>query len=109
MTASSIFVITGIIGVILILLKAANERWRLFNRVYTCGADTFAHRINEEININFYNLLNNDLNYPDDIGGEYYFNLSDKEKKKYKLTNPEFLLKHFDYRKIFDLNINEQI
>lgn len=59
-------------------------------------------------NLNF-QLLNNDLNYPDNIGGEYYFNLSDKEKKKYKLINPEFLLKHFDYRKIFDLNINEQI
>ena len=59
-------------------------------------------------NLNF-DLLNNDLDYPDNIGGEYYFSLSDKEKKKYKLTNPEFLLKHFDYRKIFDLNINEQI
>ena len=32
-------------------------------------------------NLNF-QLLNNDLSYPDNIGGEYYFNLSDKEKKK---------------------------
>ena len=45
MTASSIFVITGIIGVILILFKAANERWRIFNRIYISCVNTFIHRI----------------------------------------------------------------
>ena len=70
---------------------------------------TFSTELLTNISTLNFQLLNNDLNYPDNIGGEYYFNLSDKEKKKYKLTNPEFLLKHFDYRKIFDLNINEQI
>ena len=59
-------------------------------------------------NLNF-RLIGSDLRYPDTIGGQYYFNLSDKEKKKYKLINPEYLLKHFNYRKIFDLTIDEQV
>tara|TARA_B100000214_G_C23874782_1_gene584379 strand:+ start:592 stop:816 length:225 start_codon:yes stop_codon:yes gene_type:complete len=57
-------------------------------------------------NLNF-QLLNNDLNYPDNIGGEYYFNLSDKEKKKYKLINPAYLLKHSDHNRIFNLTVDE--
>ena len=55
-----------------------------------------------------FELKRPDLDYPDHIGGEYYFSLSDKEKKKYRLSNPEYALKHSDYSKIFGLTLNEE-
>lgn len=62
------------------------------------------------VNINYLNfkLKTDDLDYPDFIGGYYYFfNLSEKEKEKYHLTNPEFLMQHSDHKDIFDLTINK--
>lgn len=47
------------------------------------------------------------LDYPDHIDGKYYFTLSDKEKRKYRLTNPAYVLKHSDYNRIFNLTVNE--
>ena len=42
---------------------------------------TFSTELLTNISTLNFQLLNNDLNYPDNIGGEYYFNLSDKEKR----------------------------
>ena len=47
------------------------------------------------------------LDYPDHIDGKYYFTLSDKEKRKYRLTNPAYVLKYSDYNRIFNLTVNE--
>lgn len=49
------------------------------------------------------------LDYPDYIDGRYYFSLSDKEKKRYRLTNPEYALKHSNHHRISNLTINEQV
>jgi len=54
-----------------------------------------------------FELKRPDLDYPDHIDGKYYFILSDKEKRKYRLTNPAYALKHSDYNRIFNLSINE--
>ena len=56
-----------------------------------------------------FELKRPDLDYPDHIGGEYYFSLSVKERKKYRLTNPAYLLKHSDYNRITNLKLNEQV
>jgi len=56
-----------------------------------------------------FELKRPDLDYPDHIDGKYYFTLSDKEKKRYRLTNPEYVLKHSDYNKIFNLTVDEQV
>lgn len=54
-----------------------------------------------------FELKRPDLDYPDHIDGRYYFTLSDKEKKRYRLTNPEYVLKHSNYNKITNLFIEE--
>ena len=56
-----------------------------------------------------FELKRPDLDFPDHIGGQYYFSLSDKEKKKYRLMNPQNVLKHSDYQKVFNLTIDEQV
>ena len=56
-----------------------------------------------------FELKRPDLDYPDHIDGKYYFTLSDKEKKRYRLTNPEYVLKHSDYNKVFNLTVDEQV
>ena len=56
-----------------------------------------------------FELKRPDLDYPDHINGKYYFTLSDKEKRKYRLINPEYVLKHSDYNKISNLIVNEQV
>ena len=56
-----------------------------------------------------FELKRPDLDYPDHIDGKYYFTLSDKEKKRYRLTNPEYVLKHSDYNKVSDLTVDEQV
>jgi len=54
-----------------------------------------------------FELKRPDLDYPDHIDGRYYFSLSDKEKKRYRLTNPEYVLKHSDYNKVSNLTVDE--
>jgi hypothetical protein len=54
-----------------------------------------------------FELKRPNLDYPDHIDGKYYFTLSDKEKRKYRLTNPAYVLKHSDYNRIFNLTVNE--
>lgn len=54
-----------------------------------------------------FELKRPNLDYPDHIDGKYYFKLSDKEKRKYRLTNPAYVLKHSDYNRIFNLTVNE--
>ena len=39
-----------------------------------------------------FELKRPNLDYPDHIDGKYYFTLSDKEKRKYRLTNPAYVL-----------------
>lgn len=56
-----------------------------------------------------FELKRPDLDYPDHIDGKYYFTLSDKEKKRYRLTNPEYVLKHSDYNKVSNLTVDEQV
>ena len=56
-----------------------------------------------------FELKRPDLDYPDHIGGEYYFSLSVKERKKYRLRNAEYVLKHSDYSMISNLTVNEQV
>lgn len=56
-----------------------------------------------------FELKRPDLDHPDHISGKYYFSLSDKDKKRYRLTNPEYALKHSDYNRITNLTLNEQI
>jgi len=56
-----------------------------------------------------FELKRPDLDYPDHIDGKYYFTLSDKEKKRYRLTNPEYVLKHSDYNIITNLKLDEQV
>ena len=56
-----------------------------------------------------FKLKRPDLDYPDHIDGKYYFTLSDKEKKRYRLTNPEYVLKHSDYNKVSNLIVDEQV
>lgn len=56
-----------------------------------------------------FELKRPDLDYPDHIDGRYYFALSDKEKKRYRLTNPEYVLKHSDYNKVSNLTVDEQV
>lgn len=66
-----------------------------------------------EMSISISNLMfelkRPDLGFPDHIGGQYYFSLSDKEKKKYRLMNPQNVLKHSDYQRVFNLTIDEQV
>lgn len=47
-----------------------------------------------------------DLDYPDHIDGNYYFSLSQKDRKRYKLTNPEYALKHSYYNEISNLKLD---
>lgn len=54
-----------------------------------------------------FELKRPDLDYPDHIDGKYYFSLPDKDKKRYRLTNPEYVLKHSDHHRILNLFINE--
>jgi len=54
-----------------------------------------------------FELKRPNLDYPDHIDGKYYFTLSDKEKRKYRLTNPAYALKHSDHNRIFNLTVNE--
>ena len=56
-----------------------------------------------------FELKRPDIDYPDHIGGDYYFSLSKKERKMYRLTNPEYVLKHSDYNRISNLTVNEQV
>lgn len=56
-----------------------------------------------------FELKRPDLDYPDHIGGDYYFSLPTKERKKYRLTNPAYLLKHSDYNRITNLKLDEQV
>lgn len=56
-----------------------------------------------------FELKRPDLDYPDHIGGDYYFSLPTKERKKYRLTNPAYLLKHSDYNIITNLKLDEQV
>jgi len=54
-----------------------------------------------------FELKRPDLDYPDYIGGQYYFSLTEKERKKYRLTNPEYALKHSNYNKVSNLTVDE--
>lgn len=54
-----------------------------------------------------FELKRPDLDYPDHIGGEYYFSLPIKERKKYRLINPAYALKHSDHNRIFNLTVDE--
>jgi len=53
-----------------------------------------------------FELKRPDLDYPDHIGGKYYFSLSQKDRKKYKLTDPEYALKHSYYNEISNLTLD---
>jgi len=63
-----------------------------------------------EMSVNVVHLLfelkRPDLDYPDHIDGKYYFTLSDKEKRKYRLTNPEYVLKHSYHNEISNLTLD---
>jgi len=50
-----------------------------------------------------FELKRSDLDYPDHIGGKYYFSLSQKDRKRYRLINPEYVLKHSYYNSITNL------
>ena len=60
-----------------------------------------------DINLLRFELKKPDLDYPDDIGGTYYFDLSPKEKKLYRLANPSFVLSHAYDKKILNLSVEE--
>jgi len=53
-----------------------------------------------------FELKRSDLDYPDHIGGKYYFSLSQKDRKRYRLTNPEYALKHSYYNEISNLSLD---
>ena len=65
-----------------------------------------AEMVVDAIHLQF-ELKRPDLDYPDHIDGRYYFTLSDKEKNKYRLTNPAYALKHSDHNRIFNLTVDE--
>jgi len=63
--------------------------------------------ITAETNLLRFELKRPDLDYPDTIGGVYYFNLPAKEKKLYRLANPAFVLTHAHDKRILNVSVNE--
>ena len=63
--------------------------------------------ITVDITLLQFELKKPDLDYPDTIGGIYYFDLSPKEKKLYRLANPSFVLTHAHNKRILNLSVDE--
>ena len=53
-----------------------------------------------------FELKHPNLYFPDHIGGKYYFSLSQKDRKKYRLINPEYVLKHSYHNEISNLTLD---
>lgn len=62
-----------------------------------------------DISLLRFELKKPDLDYPDTIDGKYYFTLSSKEKKLYRLFNHAFVLQHSSQSKILNFSIDETV
>lgn len=67
----------------------------------------FCVNLEAYVNLMSFELKKTDLDYPSYISGNYYFSLTDKEKKLYRLTNLAYIMQHSKFHKILDLNIKE--
>lgn len=65
--------------------------------------------ITVDISLLQFELKKPDLDYPDTIGGMYYFDLSPKEKKLYRLSNLSFVLTHAYNKRILNLSVDESL